>query len=155
MQTTNTILYVVGAIGSVGLLAGGIGYLINQFRTGGTSLSAFYKEQAEGYKVMLTEKENQWQLKDKAWNEKFQEISKEVGQIKGQLLEKEKQAQQYLEILQNRDPEMKKFMEIMISAATNQTTVNTEIVRVLGEIHNMTSLEHERDFKVTATVSKQ
>ncbi len=143
----------------IGILSGGIGYLISTFRKGSAEqksdvissseqLSSFWKEQADGYKLMMAEK-------DRVYTDKLEKLTVEVGQIRGQLIEKEKQSAIYLEILQNRDPETKKFMELMIQAVKDQAESHSGIMKTLSEVHTMASMQHERDFKVTATVSKQ
>lgn len=166
MSSFSPYLIIIGSLGSVGLLTGGLGYLISQFREGGAKqkadvvssadqLSSFWKEQADGYKAMAQQEKEAATIKEKEWNTKFNELSREVGEIKGQLVEKEKQAAQYLEILQNRDPETKRFMELVIGAIDGQSVVNKEIVRVLSEIHSMVSKDLEQDLKITSTVTKQ
>lgn len=166
MEIEKTLLLIFGSIAGIGVLAGGFGYLMSvvkkgsrqkdaELMTNAEQIANFYKEQTDQYKIIVSEKEAQWAVKEGEWNKRFTDLSREVGLIKGQLVEKEKQAKEYLDILQNRDPETKKFYELVISAIDNQNKVNAEITRVLKEIHTMTTLEHERDLKVIATVSKQ
>ncbi len=157
MNIKEILLFILGSIVSLGVLAGGIGYLISKFRSGSKeekaailssaeTLAKFWEDQATGYKSMMAEK-------DKSNDEKFLKLTTELGEIRGQLLEKDKQVKQYLDILQNRDPETKKFNEYVIKAIENQTIVNQEMIRVLAEIHSMAKDEHERDFKVVTTSS--
>lgn len=148
MTFPNILLYILGSLASIGVVAGGLGYLIGQFRNGGSTLTAFYKEQAEGYKVMMSEK-------DKSNDDKFQKMTAEIGEIRGQLIEKEKQNKEYLDIINNRDPGTQKFQELLTKACTDQTEVNREVVKVLKEIHELALQEHERDFKITSTVTKE
>lgn len=146
----DTILLILGILSSIGILAGGIGYFVQSFRNGGSSLTAFYKEQAEGYKLMMSEK-------DKSNDDKFQKMTAEIGEIRGQLIEKEKQNKEYLDIINNRDPSTQKFQEFLTKACTDQGEVNKQIVSILQEIHQLAIQEHERDFKITSvsTVTKE
>lgn len=165
MISLPSIIIIIGSLGSLGLLAGGMGYLISQFKSGSSEqkkdvLSSaseatnFWKEQADSFKAMAVQEKEAAAIKDKDWNIKFTELSREVGEIKGQLFEKEKQAQQYLEILQNRDPEMKQFMQYMVQSVKDQTESQQKIVEVLNDIHVMTKAEHDRDLSITSTISK-
>ncbi len=158
MDFKQTIILIVSSIASLGVLAGGIGYLVSSFKKGSKkekddvissaeTLTKFWQEQAEGYKLMNSQREAEW-------NDKFQAMSREIGELRGELNAESKQKKEYLDILQNRDPESKKFMEMMINAAEKQSEVNKEVVRVLGEIHAMTKEEHDREVHIEATVTK-
>lgn len=160
------VLSIIEILGALALFAGGLGYLVQAFKGGSRvenkeitssaeKLSSFWKEQVEGYQKVLEQKDARSAQRETEWNTKFTELTREVGTIKGQLVEKEKQAEHYLAILQNRDPETKQFMELMIKFAENQTTINGKMIGVLNDIHTMTKAEHDRDFKIEATVTKQ
>lgn len=155
---TDILSYIFMGIAAIGIFAGGLGYIIGKFKAGtkqetsdvvssADQLVNFWKDQAEGYKVMMAEK-------DKSNDEKFQALNAEIGKIQGQLLEKEKQNKTYLEILQNRDPEMKMFMETMIKSANEQAAVNANVVKVLSDIHTLCQQEHDRDLHITADITK-
>lgn len=144
---TSPFILIVGSLASLGIVSGGVGYLLQSFRSGSSSLSSFYKEQAEGYKVMMSEK-------DASNDAKFQKMTAEIGEIRGQLIEKEKQNKEYLDIINNRDPGTQKFQEFITQACLDQGEVNKQIINVLKEIHELAVAEHERDFSITATVTK-
>lgn len=159
-------LLILSLLGGLGLLAGGAGYLLQSYKGGSKKekneivssadqVSTFWKEQAEGYKAMAEKEKENAALKDAEWNKKFTELSREVGEINGKLAEKEKQASMYLDILNNRDPEMKKFMELMVKAATDQSKVNAETVRILGEIHTLITDEQAKQTKIVSTVTHE
>lgn len=145
-------------VATVAVVAGSIAYVFDKVIhrrksdkieeiTFADGAAKFWKDQAEGYKVMMAEK-------DKSNDEKYIQLTKELAEIRGQLIEKEKQNKEYLAILQDRDPETKEFMKFMIQATKNQTESHKEIVSILREIHTMSKAEHDRDFKVEATVTK-
>lgn len=152
-----TIGYIVAGLSSVGVFFGGVGYLISKYKGGSLEqksesndlissndqIKLFYKEQNEDRQRII-----------ETQNEKIQALTREVGELRGQFNAETKQKEEYLAILQNRNPEMQKFMELLVTAVKDQQMVNKEIVKLLGEIHAMSTAEHERDFKVTATVSK-
>lgn len=164
-NTIQTALTTVGIIGSLGLFAGGIGFLWSKIK-GGTK-----EAKAESTTIIATNdtiknffKEQNDDLKEinKILGEKVEALTREVGEIRGQLNAETKQKGEYLAILQNRDPETKKFMEYMVQAVKDQSQsmkdqaeTNREIIRILGEIHVMTKQEHDRDLNITATVTKQ
>lgn len=158
MTPTQIALFILGSIASLGIIAGGIGYLINTFRKGSKiersdilssaeQLAKFWQEQAQGYKTMMEEK-------DAKYTEKINTLTREVGELKGQLNAETNQKKEYLAILQNRDPETKKFYEYVMKAIENQETVNSEMIRVLKEIHTMTTEERNREMHVEGTIIK-
>lgn len=150
------------------LVAGG-GYVVRLFNkdtkeeksdvvSSANTIMEFWKNQAEEYKVIGDEK-------DKRHSEKIAELTKdftaqitaltrEVGELKGQLTAESIQKKEYLAILQNRDPETKKFMEIMLKAEEDHDASHKEMMEVLSQIHKMTKDEHDRDFKIVSTVTK-
>ncbi len=144
-------------LGGLGVCAGGIGYFWGKINGGNKEAKAestdlisdsekiknFYKEQNEELKVI-----------NKTLGDKVEALTREVGEIRGQLNAETKQKADILAILQGRDPETKKFMEFMVQAVKDQTESHQKIVDVLSEIHKMAKDEHERDFKVEATVTK-
>lgn len=118
-------------------------------------LTSFWKEQAEGYKIMMTEKDSKNQLQ-------INDLTRQVGELRGQLNAETKQKTEYLAILQGKDESNKTFVATMLSVAEqaqsfmkNQGDNNLEVARILKEIHAMAKAEHDRDFKVEATVTKQ
>jgi cell shape-determining protein MreC len=157
-QFYQTILIIVASIASLGILVGGIGYFISVFRKGtrqeknevinsSQEVVNFWKSQAENLQLIGEKKE-------KDWNEKFQEMSRQLGAIQGQLSAEKAQNERLEKIFQNRDPEHQKFMEFVITAIGNQDSVNKEIVRILGDIHNLAVEEHNRETKVETTITK-
>lgn len=150
----DTVTVISSILLCLGILAGGIGYLVSIFRksnkqenvevvTTANQLTEFWKDQIQGFKVMVEDQ-----------NKKIQDLSNELNLVKGQLMEKDKQIKTYLEILQNRNPEMEEFMKYMVQSVKDQGESHKQIVDVLKEIHDFARLEHERDFNITATVTK-
>jgi len=150
-QTLQLILTIGGVVTFIALLAGGVGLAINAFRkrprdeknevvNSANTIMEFWKNQAEQYKLIIDEK-------DRTHNEKITDLTRQVGELRGQLNAETSQKKEYLAILQNRDPETKKFMEHMVNATENQD-------KILAEIFKMVKDEHDRELKVTSTISK-
>lgn len=151
-------IIIMGSITSVGILVGGAGYLLGKWKgstkeeraesveilSNNDQIKQFYKEQNDDLKVI-----------NKSLSEQIQQLTREVGELRGQLNAETKAKSEYLAILQNRDPETKKFMEFMMKAEQDHAQTHAEIIRILSEIHVMSKAEHDRDFKVEATVTKQ
>lgn len=152
------LLWVLGSLGSLGVLLGGMGYLVSKWK-GGTKeeeaeskdlissndqIKEFYKNQNEDLKKIISEQ-----------NGKIETLTREVGEVRGQLTAQSKQAAEYLAILQGKDDGTKKFMELMVQAVKDQAENQKEMIRVLGEIHAMAQAEHDRDFKIESVVTKQ
>ncbi len=155
LNTLGTIIvWILGSLAGLGLFFFGGGYLISKFKNGSKEEEAesrdlissndqikeFYKQQNEDLKVINTELRS-----------KIEGLTREVGEIKGQLNAETSQKKEYLAILQNRDPETKKFMELLVKAVEDQQVANKEMVELLGEIHGIVKAEQERDLKVVST----
>jgi hypothetical protein len=116
-------------------------------RTGSGELIDFYKKEAEGYKDMMTKKEEGYIIK-------MNELIREVGELRGQFTAMKEQKEAYEAILKDRNPEMEIFMKLMANAVKDQGDVNKEVVSILKDIHTMAKAEHERDFQINATITK-
>lgn len=149
---------IFGSLGTLGIFAGGLGYLVKTFRKGTKEEKAevigssqeiinFWKSQAENYQLILASKE-------KDWNEKFQVLTREFGELKGKYDSEKVQNERLEKIFQNRDPESQKFMELVMKAIETQGKVNEGIVNTLAEIHALMIDEHNREMKVEATITK-
>ena len=77
-----------------------------------------------------------------------------MGDIKGQLTQVLKQNDEFKAIFQNRDPATKEFMEHVLKSIKDQGEAHKAIMEILKEVHIMSKAEHDRDFKVEATVTK-
>lgn len=165
-STLQVTLTIIGVLGSVGLFAGGIGFLISKFNKGkqeertdvissADQLASFWKEQVEGFKSVIKELTEKLEKQKDDHTVEMKKVLTELGEVRGQLTAESKQKGEYLAILQNRDPETKKFMEIMLKFVDTQSKTNSELARVLKDIHTMAKLEHDRGLEVTSTVTKK
>ncbi len=155
----------VGFVGALALLAGGIGVLKGAFSkkqveeksdviSSADQQTKFWKEQVEGFRDIIKELTAKMDKQKDDHTVEMKKLLTEMGEVRGQLKAESAQKTEYLAILQNRDPETKKFMEYMVQAVKNQTDSQQAIIKLLGEIHTMAKAEHERDFNITATVTK-
>lgn len=156
-------IIVIGSIGSLGLLAFGAGYLMSQFGKGSRDdktsimesaekLTTFWKDQAEGYKVMMAEKDNKNQGL-------INDLTRQVGELRGQLNEKQASYDKLEKVLQGRGPEQEKFMATMLSVAeqaqsfmTTQQKFSESMGKLMEQID--THLKSQ-DLKVVSTITKQ
>jgi|GEM_PF-6574254 len=125
----------------LGVFAGGIGYLVSIFKKGTATikeqsenvvatsdqLTQFWKDQVEGFKQMVA-----------AQDLKLQMLTNDLNKMKGQMEEKEKQNKSYLEILQNRNPEMEQFMKTMLIYQKDSMTLFEQMTHALSVIHDHT-----------------
>lgn len=151
-----TILLIIGIIASLGIFAGGLGFLLSRFSKGkkeerqdivqsSEQLTQFWKDQADGFKEML-------ETKTTELNAKINDLSREVGELRGQL-NAEKKANEKLEmIFQNRDPQTQEFMKLLTASAVKadefrlnyeqdekkKLSMWAEIASTLKEIHKLT-----------------
>lgn len=158
MNLPDIIIYTVSILISLGTLAGGVGYLWGKVKVGNKevknesvdlirdndAIKQFYKEQNDDLKEI-----------NKVLGLKVESLIREVGELKGQLNAEMAQRKEYQLILENRDPETKKFMDHMVQSIRDHSETHKEIIRVLSEIHAMTKAEYRKDFTVESTITKQ
>lgn len=153
----------------LGIFAGSMAFVVDKFFSrkktdkneeinSADTLTKFWKEQAEQYKVVLAEKEAAYTLKIEKitadFNEKFQDLKEKFGNLKGQYDAEKVQRERVESILKDRNPETEAFMKLMIQAIKDQADSHTGIMKILKEIHTMSKAEHDRDFKVETTVTR-
>jgi len=103
------------------------------------------------------------------YQKKFESIQAELGQLRGQLIEKDKKIDEYLLIFQGRNPQLTEFMRLL----TEANVKNAEIVKgsqahmkatseTLKEIHNFmkqlnskAQTNQSRNEKIDSATSKE
>lgn len=141
-----------------GVFLGGVGFAYEKIFKGrkeaktdevssADNLITFWKERAEEYRTALEAHRTET-------NSKLTELTRQIGELQGQLKSEATTKKEYLAILQGRDPETKKFMEYMMKATEDHDKAHGEIMKVLGEIHKMTKAEADRELHITSTVVK-
>lgn len=124
------ILQVLAAISTGGLIFLTIGYFAAQFFQGGrnrnkddieteNSLNTYLKNQVAGFKEIV-----------EIQNKKIVELGEKIAELSGAMNEKDKTIAKYLEILQNRNPEL--------------LTVLKEIKDFMGQLHTAVKTIDER-----------
>lgn len=165
-------LTIMGSMGGLGLFVFGAGYLVSQFRKGNKEdktsvlqsaeqLTGFWKEQAEGYKIMMADKDEKHQ-------KQINDLTKEVGELRGALNEKTASYEKLEKIFQGRSPEQDAFMKTMLAVAqqsqtfmadhaTFQKTMGDTMSQILSFMTKInTHLEQEgKELEINATVSKK
>lgn len=167
---------ILSVAGSLAILAVAYGYfkrLVSkddrqektEIATTSKTITDFWQDQAEKLQVILDkERTINKQTIDEIKKELGLEITKltrEVGEVRGQLNSEQSSKKEYLAILQGRDPETKEFMKLMLDFAKDQresnekqTIINAETTRVLGDIHTMVKAEQDRELHVDTTITK-
>ncbi len=142
-MTTEYIQIIVGT----GVIAVGLGYIGSQFWRGKsssrkdeleaeTTLTEYLKNQIDGFKGMVDDQ-----------NIKIVDMGKEIAGLRATIEEKDKTIQRYLEILQNRNPELEKFM--------SDISGTMKLIEGFMEKINEHMTKQDHDLKIEATVSKQ
>jgi septal ring factor EnvC (AmiA/AmiB activator) len=162
MPVKDLIQLIFSILLGVGVFAGGVGYVVSAYMQGkkgqtasvvssADQLTDFWKDQVDGFKAMVSEQ-----------NVKIQNLTNELNQVRGQLNSREKQIEELQATLNLRNPEMKQFMELMMQSVREQSESHTEIVRVLKDLHAMSSSNHlllqneqEKELKIEGTVTKK
>lgn len=123
---TSVAIEILGVAGTIGAVAIAFGYLFAQFIKGKNSrtredldtenaLTTYLKNQIDGFQAIV-----------KAQDEKIVELGKEVSALRAVVEEKDKTINKYLEILQNRNPEMDAFIRKLSSSADQQMEFQKE-----------------------------
>lgn len=106
----------------------------------------FASQYRKGKDQSTTDLINLLQSKDEAqskiitdYQNKFDEINKELGYLRGLLNEKEKKVEEYKAIFEVRDPEQKKFMQNVTEATVESATYMKESNIILQEIRTFMS----------------
>ena len=159
MQTFTSFLPTLEAIAAVLAGFGGFvamcGYAYGQFFSGKNQNTAegvkteseviqLRSAQIQELRDLVTGQNRKMEERDRQHNEEMRSLHMQLGQLQGQLDEKEKQNKAYLEILQNRSPELDKIL--------------LEIRDFMHNINNHLQeqkLENKKDLVVEATVTRQ
>lgn len=107
----------------------------------------FYKDRMEDYKLIA-------ETTRKEYTEKHEELLRKFGVLQGEFNTEKSLRIQYETILKDKNPETETFMKLLTNAVVDQQKVNKEVVQILGEIHTMAKMEHDREFQVTSTITK-
>lgn len=150
------VLQYIGIGAATGLILGVLSvYFIKGRRNESSDLTKFWKDEATGYKEMVEKIR-------KEYTDKFETLTREIGEIKGQYTVEKEAREKWEAIAKDKNPEMTEFMKIMLKscedqgkAGVEQGKLNVEILGLLKDIHRMQQQEHDRDFKAELTVTKQ
>lgn len=172
MEIRDIIELIVTVVGSFGLVAFGYGYWKYKTREGkdgakhdilasAEQLTQFWKEQAEGYKLMMQEKEEKMQTQ-------IHELTKQVGELRGQLNEKTTQYEKLERIFQSRDPEQVEFRKTMLLVAEQSQKFMADTYQGQKDTHGIMVeikefMQHindrleaiDQDIDIKATVSRK
>lgn len=111
METRDVIELVLSIGGAIGLLAVGLGYAFGQFRQGQSNRR---KDDVDSKKNVLDLLQEQVDSLETL----CQKQQEEIIILRTQSEEREKKAKEYIEIFQNRNPEMITFMKYLTETAT-------------------------------------
>lgn len=145
----------------VGFLGAGIGFLVYSFKKStrdeskavtesADTIADFWKNQANEYKTMMA-------TKDEKYTSQINELTTQVGELRGQLNAEKATNERLEKIFQNRNPEMEEFIRYMVQAVQNINEVHTSMVKVLSDIHAMSTSNHEmlaKELKIETTIIK-
>lgn len=151
----------IGLAIAVGLgTAFGIAYAyFNKNKTSSSvEVISLLQKEVEVYRDQLKTKEEKHASEIKEIRTEFTkqvtDLTERVGRLQGQYDAEKAQKEEYELILKDKNPKMEKFMELMIKAVSDQGSVNKEVVSILKDIHTMAMEEHDRDIKITSTITK-
>lgn len=141
-------------IGGIGVLIAGLGYAYGQFFLGKKQNSAedlqsqneviqLRQNQITELRDLVGDLKKKMESQDKQHNEEMRNLHTELGSVKGQLLEKERQNKEYLEILQNRSPVLDK---ILVEIRDFMQSINVHM--------QSQNLEQNKNLVVEATVTR-
>lgn len=143
-----------GMINSVGMIAIGIGYLFSQFKKGGsqsaTEVITLLRIKDEEQKQIILE-----------FQTRFENINKELGNLQGQLQEKDKKLEEYMAIFQGRSPEqvqyqteMRKFT-VGVAKYMENSTIILEQMKIFMQNLNDKSIKADQWYKRIDKATKE
>lgn len=158
MHVNNMEYSLLQNIETVGIIVLGAGYVYAQFfrgKNGRTkdeidtenALVTYLKTQNEGFKAITKEQDD-----------KINAMSKEIAVFKATIAEKDSTIEKYLALLENRDPQLKNFMENMTATAKNSDAFMKGQVAIMGEIKNFMqaiNAHMEKEFKIESTITQK
>lgn len=126
-----------GGLAGIGVLFGGLGFAYAQFRSGSGKAKDDLIQTLKDTAVAEREKATQL-AKEKVEQSNFHQtqinqLNEKIGKLQGLYEESKDRNKEYLAILQGRDPEQKKFMEIMSKAIVDGAKINAEAQKYMRD----------------------
>lgn len=122
----------------------------NKNSSSGEALSLLQKEN-EIFRDQLHKKEEAHLREVKEIREEFtkqvSDLTEKFGIMQGKYEKEKEEREKFEAIAKDKNPETQEFMKFMIDT-------QKEVVNILKEIHTYAKVEHDRDFNITATVTK-
>lgn len=120
-------LNIFGGLAGIGTLAAGLGFAYSQFKSGSNKakddLILTLEKTAKEARETATRLAEEKSTLIKSHQDQLTELNRKLGVLQGQAEANEKKMNEYLSILQNRNPEQTKFMEIMVNAAKSSNSM--------------------------------
>ncbi len=150
--------FILGGIASIGILAGGIGYSIQLFMQGRkgdkktdletqNELTDYLKNQVEVYKGMANDYQVKYVESNKTHSKELAEMRTEISTFKAVINEKDQTIAKYLQILQNRNPDLedtlKGIAETLSGINKFMQHIDTHLEKSTGD-----------NMKISGTISK-
>ncbi len=139
---------IITGLSLMGMAGMGVAQFKSKSRGESGDIVKFYKDRMEDYKLIA-------ETTRKEYADKYEDMLRKFGILEGQFNTEKALREQYESILKDKNPETQNFMTLVTTAITDQQNVNKEVVQILKEIHAMAVVEHDREFKVDATVIKK
>ena len=155
IDAIKNIAEIIGSvIAGIGLLSAGIGYCYSQFKTGKSAatkdslesqneLTQYLRDQIDGYKEIAKEQ-----------NSKISNMEKQIASMQAIISEKDSTIKKYLDILQNRNPELDQFMQESRQKWQDQLNFISQILDAMKNINEHMDVQ-KKDIKIQATVTQK
>lgn len=126
-----------GGLAGIGVLFGGLGFAYAQFRSGAgkakDELISTLKETATAERDKAAQLAKEKVEQSQFHQTQINQLNEKIGKLQGLYEESKDRNKEYLAILQGRDPDQKKFMEIMSQAITEGAKVNAEAQKYMKD----------------------
>jgi hypothetical protein len=137
MSTLQVVEIIIGSVVSFGILIAGVGYAVGQFKKG----------ESEGKMDDTSVKQGVFDLLQKevtALEKMVADDEKEMAVLKTQVDEKDKKVKEFMEILQNRNPELTNYITTSYSYMKDTGLFFTEMKDVLRTLADKLRESNER-----------
>lgn len=122
----------------IGILFAGLGFAYSQFKSGSSKakdeLISTLRESATAEKDKAERLATEKTLIVTSHQEQINQLNEKIGKLQGLYEANETQKQEYLQILQGRNPAQEQFMKYLTEVATESAKYMKDTSAILGEI---------------------
>lgn len=145
----------INSIIGIGVLVAGLGYAYGQFFSGrskvgkenteaGIETLGYLRGQIEALQALVNSQKTESIERNNKHNSEIREMNGKIEHMTGQLVEKNKQVDEYKAIFQGRDPKMLELLGQLVANDQKNTETIEQIGKFMESINNFMSGMHDK-----------